>query len=226
MIIIAVYLFPNLSGLLELTRYNAIKLFSNGPSVPFENQDKPAIRGQLPVGEWRYANVSSQNQLLFRSFVYSSPKLAVKALSQLDQQTVVSFNNAPCSQNRPQYDPHNSTYSCAINYHNSYILALNPNQISNSPAGRFLMLHEVGHLVDFKLFSGQGYDYFYNAFASSNNFENCFHYESGCVSKQEIFADQFSYYATGYRENFTFYRTPQLLTDYQFEKILRTKVNG
>jgi hypothetical protein len=57
------------------------------------------------------------------------------------------------------------------------------------------------------------------------HYKQCFRYEKGCVKPQEVFADQFAYYATSYEENFTFYRTPQLLSDQEFEAGLKQKIN-
>jgi hypothetical protein len=160
-VVISLYFFP-----IDAFRYSPTSIFEDGTPVPVARGDNAPSQGKLPIGEWQYEDTSNSQEILFRSFIYSSPMPVVEILDTVDQQTTVRFDNDSCESPLDRADPHQGRYSCAINYGNdSFALEFNSSQINQTPAGRFLMLHEVGHLIDFKLFNSQGYEYFEAAFS-------------------------------------------------------------
>jgi hypothetical protein len=78
---------------------------------------------------------------------------------------------------------------------NGYFLILNRGQL-RSYAGRFVIDHELGHLVDFLGLDTFSHDDFRKLFSESAKWQNCFHLEGHCSPFLEVFADQFGFFST------------------------------
>ena len=76
-----------------------------------------------------------------------------------------------------------------------YFMILNRAQL-HSELGRFVILHELGHLVDFLGLDTFSYEAFRNLFSESPNWERCFPLHGSCTPFSEVFADQFGFYTT------------------------------
>lgn len=86
-----------------------------------------------------------------------------------------------------------------------------------------LAMHELGHLFDFAGLTQAGQQAFQRAFERSRRYRDCFPGSEGkhsCAGGEEIFAEQFAFYATGNRGVRTIYRVPALLSRRQFARLL------
>jgi hypothetical protein len=80
--------------------------------------------------------------------------------------------------------------------------------------------HEVGHVVDLLFVSPAADDAFNGAFARSANWRSCFRFAGQCLDDDEIFAEQFAYWATGDRTSRSSYRIPALIGPLSFGRIM------
>lgn len=102
-----------------------------------------------------------------------------------------------------------------------HVLEFRRSELDGTLGARFLVLHELGHLVEHAGLSATALAAFDAAFRSSPAWRPCFAYEHGCVPLDELFADQFAIYASGEATSMTTYATPRLLDDASFERLLR-----
>lgn len=79
--------------------------------------------------------------------------------------------------------------------------------------------HEAGHAVDL-LLSRRDDQAFADAFRRSANWRPCFSYAGACLDEDEIFAEQFAYWATGDRVSRSGYRIPPLIGPVTFGRML------
>ena len=79
-----------------------------------------------------------------------------------------------------------------------YFMMLNRAQL-RSDFGRFVIAHEIGHLVDFLGLDTFSYEAFRQVFSRSPKWKNCFRWHGQCVPFLEVFADQFGFYVTNGR---------------------------
>jgi hypothetical protein len=76
-----------------------------------------------------------------------------------------------------------------------YFMILNRAQL-NSKFGRFVITHELGHLVDFLGLDTWSHEDFQKLFAESSNWKSCFPLNGNCTPFLEVYADQFGFYGT------------------------------
>ncbi len=79
-----------------------------------------------------------------------------------------------------------------------YFMVLNRAQL-RSNVGRFVIAHELGHLVDFLGLDTLSSQDFRQLFSRSPKWKSCFRLNGQCVPFLEIFADQFGFYVTNVR---------------------------
>jgi hypothetical protein len=95
--------------------------------------------------------------------------------------------------------------------------------IGSGQLGRFIAVHELGHAFDYAGLSFGARQQFTKLFKKSSKWKKCFPGVSGpysCVLEEEIFADQFSFYASGLRSQRDMYNVPPLASARAFQKIL------
>jgi hypothetical protein len=78
---------------------------------------------------------------------------------------------------------------------NGYFLIVNRSQL-RSPAGRFVITHELGHLVDFLGLDTFSHERFRTLFSKSPKWKSCFPVSGQCAPFLEVFADQFGFFGT------------------------------
>jgi hypothetical protein len=76
---------------------------------------------------------------------------------------------------------------------------LNRAQLHKGEFGRFVIAHEIGHLVDFIGLDTFSYQDFRKLFSGSPKWKNCFPSNGQCTPFLEVFADQFAFYVTNFR---------------------------
>lgn len=102
---------------------------------------------------------------------------------------------------------------------------LNPHS-HNLAKAYHLQMHELGHVLINSFADADSYAAFSTAFASSSAWQECFadhspHVPKGkCVDPDEIFADQWAFWATGNNRVRSNYRVPPLLSHQVFGKII------
>jgi hypothetical protein len=113
--------------------------------------------------------------------------------------------------------------SCAgIDPGNGYFLILNRSQL-RSAMGRFVITHELGHLVDFLGLDTWSAEDFRKLFSRSSKWKNCFPLRGQCSPLLEVFADQFAFFSTNARGVQSGYGDDRLATRSAFAKNLQTQ---
>jgi hypothetical protein len=113
--------------------------------------------------------------------------------------------------------------SCAgIDPGNGYFLVLNRAQL-RSAAGRFVIDHELGHLVDFLGLDSWSHQDFSRLFTRSRNWKKCFPLRGQCSPSLEVFADQFAFYSTNAHGVQSGYGDDRLATSSGFANVLRVQ---
>ena len=103
-----------------------------------------------------------------------------------------------------------------------YFLILNRAQL-RSYAGRFVIDHELGHLVDFLGLDTFSHADFRKLFSRSPKWQNCFHLEGHCSPFLELFADQFAFFSTSAKGVRSGYGDERLATGAAFAKLLQSQ---
>jgi hypothetical protein len=103
-----------------------------------------------------------------------------------------------------------------------YFMMLNRAQL-RSNFGRFVIAHELGHLVDFLGLDTFSYEDFRRVFSRSPKWKNCFRWHGQCVPFLEVFADQFGFYVTNGRSGQWGYGDDRLVTAPAFETLLKAQ---
>lgn len=94
-----------------------------------------------------------------------------------------------------------------------FVVALLPRTWRRTAIGRFVFLHELGHVVDWAFIGPALRQRVREAFASSPAWRDCFPYKgTGCVPASEVFAEQFAYWAGARRTLRSGYGIPPLLS--------------
>lgn len=186
------------------------------PAAP---ERRLAIPADVAPGRW-VVDMSSQQQVAFRAAIASAPELVRELTKGFDARTHVQvLERTQCGE----------LHSCAIGIVTdqdgvrtaSYSLEFLPEDLDGSGAARFLVLHEIGHLVDYEGITEEDAARFTTAFRASPAWKDCFPHDGECLASDELFADQFAIYATGAATSLTTYATPRLLSDATFEALLR-----
>jgi hypothetical protein len=103
-----------------------------------------------------------------------------------------------------------------------YFMMLNRAQL-RSDFGRFVIAHEIGHLVDFLGLDTLSYEAFRQVFSRSPKWKNCFSWHGQCVPFLEVFADQFGFYVTNSRGGQSGYGDDRLATAPAFATRLKAQ---
>jgi hypothetical protein len=82
---------------------------------------------------------------------------------------------------------------------NGYFMIFNRAQLHSGSFGRFVIAHELGHLVDFLGLDTFSSTDFRKLFAASSRWKSCFPLEGQCTPFLEVFADQFGFFSTNAR---------------------------
>ena len=113
--------------------------------------------------------------------------------------------------------------SCAgVDPGNGYFLVLNRAQLRSS-IGRFVITHEIGHLVDFLGLDTYSHEDFRKLFSGSSHWKSCFPLRGQCTPFLEVFADQFAYFSTNAHGVQSGYGDDRLATSSGYATILRAQ---
>ena len=174
---------------LRLAYATSYRLDLGGTTIRFRTVPVPA---NLTARSWRFGfNMTPAARAEWLTATSRLSLLARHTLDQIDGFVTVSLQG--CS----RYS------SCAswIDVPLSYTVSLTGYDFRGADVTRFVGLHELGHIVDFLGLDDQGYAAFRALFKQSPSWRSCFRdssEKSGCVSFDEIFADQFAFWATGF----------------------------
>jgi hypothetical protein len=105
---------------------------------------------------------------------------------------------------------------------NGYFMIVNRNQL-RSRSGKFVISHELGHLVDFLGLDTFSHEDFGGLFSKSSKWKSCFPVLGTCAPSLEVFADQFAFYSTNYVNFRPGYGDPRLATSSAFATILQAQ---
>ena len=102
---------------------------------------------------------------------------------------------------------------------NGYFLIVNRSQL-HSAAGRFVITHELGHLVDFLGLDTFSHERFKTLFSKSPKWKSCFPVGGQCAPMLEVFADQFGFFGTNAHGVQSGYNDDRLASGSGFEGLL------
>jgi hypothetical protein len=105
---------------------------------------------------------------------------------------------------------------------NGYFLIVNRSQL-RSPVGRFVITHELGHLVDFLGLDTFSHQQFRTLFSKSQKWKSCFPVGGQCAPFLEVFADQFGFFGTNARGVQSGYNDDRLATAPAFSRLLQAQ---
>jgi len=113
--------------------------------------------------------------------------------------------------------------SCAgIDPGNGYFLVLNRAQLRNQ-IGRFVITHELGHLIDFLGLDTLSQEVFRKLFDQSPHWKSCYPLRGQCSPFLEVFADQFGYFSTNAHGVQSGYGDDRLAGSSPFAGVLRAQ---
>lgn len=196
---------------LQLAYGLSYRLALGATSLSFQ---APALPASYLARSWTFtASMTPAARRAWLAAVAGAPPVARRILSEVDGAVTVSLRNCGAE----------AGDSCAsVSDVGRYSVWLSPADRGDSDGGRFVVLHELGHVVDYLGLDRTGYAAFRALFQRSPAWRACFpDPDSGCVPFAEVFADQFTYYATGERNDPTGgYGDPPLATRAAFERVL------
>jgi hypothetical protein len=102
---------------------------------------------------------------------------------------------------------------------NGYFLILNKSQLHSS-VGRFVITHELGHLVDFLGLDTFSHQDFQKLFSGSPKWKSCFPLRGQCTPFIEVYADQFGFFSTNAHGVQSGYGDDRLATGSAFANVL------
>ena len=100
-----------------------------------------------------------------------------------------------------------------------YFMILNRAQL-HSPRARFIIIHELGHLVDFLGLDTFAYQAFKKLFVTSPEWKGCFPLHGSCTPFHEVYADQFGFYGTNLTGIQSGYNDARLSSSAAFSQLL------
>ena len=103
-----------------------------------------------------------------------------------------------------------------------YFLILNRGQL-RSEIGRFVITHELGHIVDFLGLDSFSYQDLKRLFSASPKWKSCFPLGGSCTPFLEVFADQFGFYSTNARGVQSGYGDDRLATTAGFARLIQAQ---
>ena len=105
---------------------------------------------------------------------------------------------------------------------NGYFLIVNRGQLRSS-VGRFVITHELGHLVDFLGLDTFSHERFRSLFTKSPKWKSCFQVGGQCAPFLEVFADQFGFFGTNAHGVQSGYNDDRLANGPGFSTLLRSQ---
>jgi hypothetical protein len=103
-----------------------------------------------------------------------------------------------------------------------YFLIVNRAQLHSS-VGRFVITHELGHLVDFLGLDTFSHQEFQTLFSHSPKWKSCFPVGGKCAPFLEVYADQFAFFSTNARGIQSGYNDDRLATGPAFGRLLQSQ---
>jgi hypothetical protein len=104
---------------------------------------------------------------------------------------------------------------------NGYFMILNRAQLHDDGFGRFVIAHEIGHLVDFLGLDTFSHEDLRKLFSASPKWKSCFPLEGSCTPFLELFADQFGFFSTNARGVQSGYGDDRLATGPAFATLMQ-----
>jgi len=167
-----------------------------------------AIPAAVQAGTWNFGTPSTAQRRAFLAVTASAPRPARLAVGRVDAGVRVRFR--ACA---------SGGVSCA-GFDNGWFIRIAPSYKPGTRTFRFIVAHEIGHIVQFRSLDAAAKAAFLAAFRSSSRWRACFPFRGGCVSFDEIFADQFAFYVTDDRVIRSTYNVPPLLSRDRFGAVL------
>ena len=196
---------------LQLAYGLSYRLALGSTSFSFQTLALPAA---YLARSWMFtASMTPAARRAWLAAVAGAPPVARRILSEVDGAVAVSLRNCGAE----------AGDSCAsVSDTGKYSVWLSPADLGDSDGGRFVVLHELGHIVDYLGLDRTSYAAFRALFRRSPSWRSCFPDPgSGCVPFAEVLADQFAFYATGESEDPTGgYGDPPLASRAAFERVL------
>jgi hypothetical protein len=103
-----------------------------------------------------------------------------------------------------------------------YYLVLNRGQL-HSQVGKFVITHELGHLVDFLGLDTFSHEAFTSLFSKSPGYKTCYPLNGACSPSVEVFADQFGFFSTNAKGVQSGYGDPRLATGPAMASLLQVQ---
>ena len=103
-----------------------------------------------------------------------------------------------------------------------YFLIVNRAQLRRA-SGKFVIAHELGHLVDFLGLDTFSHQDFRALFSKSPKWKECFPVQGTCAPGLEVFADQFGYFSTNAPGVQSGYGDTRLVPGSPFSNVLRAQ---
>jgi hypothetical protein len=103
-----------------------------------------------------------------------------------------------------------------------YYLVLNAGQL-HSKVGKFVITHELGHLVDFLGLDTFSHQAFTSLFSKSPGYKTCYPLRGACSPSIEVFADQFGFFSTNAIGVQSGYGDPRLATSGAMSSLLQAQ---
>lgn len=187
------------------------------------------------AGGWTFEDgmqAGSRNRVSFQESLPPKETLYARILVELDRITEVSATSdcgppkGPAISCAGVYQPQGASLSTTSGYRG--LLHLHPEHLTglDEPVRRFLVRHELGHIVDFALVPESLDARFLALFRRSPKWKACYRAPRGsrdpCIPYMEIFADQFAYWASppGQPDPSVTYQLPRLATEQDFQRML------
>ena len=186
------------------------------------------------AGGWSFEDGMQPGSSNRSSFMVAlGPKSALyqRILVEVDRITEVKITNGCGSQKGPPiscagvYQPQGGSLPTSNSFRG--LLHLHPTHMQElqPPIRRFLVHHELGHIVDFALVPDALDKEFLALFRRSPKWKSCYPQTGArdpCIPFMEIFADQFAYWSTppGQPDPSVTYRLPRLALTADFQRVL------
>lgn len=173
-----------------------------------------ALPADFVTSSWQFVPGSSLARQKHISAAFAgTPALARMIAGQVDGATHVSFTGC-----------YGGKFSCGgfQQHRGGYFLTIAPSHLTNTKYKRFIILHEFGHVLSSVAIDTAGQTAFENLFHGSPAWKNCFRAATvkGCLPTEEIFAEQFAFWASGSRQLRSGYKLPPLASKAAFGRVL------
>ncbi|MCW2928748.1 MAG: hypothetical protein JWM86_2716 [Thermoleophilia bacterium] len=175
------------------------------------------------LGDWGY-RMAQRERATFAASIAASPRVVRAAVGTIAPLTTVSVLATTSCGAGVSACATGTVSTTGTVTSATYRLEFTASQFNRSRSSRFLILHEVGHLVDYDQISAEEMRAFEQAFRASPRWRACFRHAGACLGIDEVFADQFALYATGERQSMTTYAVPRLMSAASFERLLSSSV--